>query len=87
MNYDGDIEAEAAIVKIALCGKYQREYSTLEEACKRAGLYPAEAEAIRRWKQHGIGEPTNEIDRLFYYFQYEERERYSKSVYLYTNKR
>lgn len=87
MNYDGDIEAEAVIVKIALCGKYQREYSTLEEACKRAGLYPDEAEAIRLWRQHGIGTPTNEIDRLFYYFQYEEPERYSKAVYLFTNKR
>ena len=50
MNYDGDIEAEAAIVKIALCGKYQKEYSTLQEACQRAGLYPAEAEAIRLWR-------------------------------------
>ena len=87
MNYDGNIEAEAAIVKIALCGKYQAQYSNLETACKRAGLYPAEAEAICLWKQHGIGTPTNEIDRLFYYFQYEEPERYSKTVYLFTNKR
>lgn len=87
MNYDGDIDAEAAIVKIALCGEYQQMYSTLETACQRAGLYPAEAEAIRRWKYHGIGTPINEIDRLFYYFQYEERERYSKAVYLYSKKK
>ena len=87
MNYDGDLEAEADIVKIALCGKYQEEYSTLETACRRAGLYPAEAEAIRLWRQHGTGKPTNEIDRLFYYFQYEEPQRYSKAVYFYNNKR
>lgn len=85
MNYDGDIEAEAAIVKIALCGKYQQMYSTLQGACQRAGLYPIEIQSIKKWKYHNIGNPTNEIDRLFYFFQFEETERYNKAVYLYTN--
>lgn len=87
MTYDGNLEAEAAIVKIALCGKYQQIYSTLEEAGERAGLFPDQIEEIKQWKYHGIGQPLGNIDTLFDYFKYYERERYDKAVYLYTKDR
>ena len=87
MNYDGDFEAEAAIVKIALCGKYQQIYSTLEEIGRRAGLYPDQIESVRRWKQHSTGLPLGEIDTLFDYFKSYEKERFDKAVYLYTKDR
>ena len=47
MMYDGNLEAEAAIVKIALCRKYQEMYSTLEEAGERAGLFPDQIEEVK----------------------------------------
>lgn len=84
--FDGTPEAEAQILKIALCRKYQQDYSDIDTVCKRAGLYPAEAEAIKRWKQHGIGECSNEISRLLAYIEYEEPERYRKALYHYNNR-
>lgn len=83
MNYDGDMNIQAEIVKIALCDKYQKQYTTLDEACRRARLYPDQIRKINAWKNHGIGNPINEINILFFYFQYEEQERYKRAVYLY----
>lgn len=85
--FDETPEAEAQILKIALCRKYQQDYSDIDTLCRRAGLYPAEAEAIKRWKQHSIGDCSNEINRLLSYIEYEEPERYRKALYIYNTNR
>ena len=87
INYDGDIEAEAEIVKIALCRKYQDLYSDIETACRNAGLFPIDAETIKKWKYHGIGNPADEYNALYYYFKESERERFDKSVFIYNRER
>ena len=87
MMYDGNLEAEAAIVKIALCRKYQEMYSTLEEAGERAGLFPDQIEEVKAWKYHSIGQPLGDIDTLYDYFKDYEKERFDKAVYLYNKDR
>ena len=84
---DGNIEAEDQILKIALCRKYQEEYSDLQTVCKNAGLYPAEAEAIRKWKYHGRECYNNETGRLLDYIRWYEPERYDKALTIYGDKK
>lgn len=80
---DGNPEAEARILKIALCRKYQHDYSDIDKVCKAAGLYPAETEAIKRWKAHSLGNCVNEINRLLAYIEFAEPDRYNKALYNY----
>lgn len=77
---DGKPEAEERILKIALCRKYQKDYTDIDAVCKAAGLYPPEIEAIKQWKQHDIGDCINERNRLLSYIQYSECERYNKAL-------
>lgn len=79
----GDPIAEAGVLRIALCDKFQKEYTDLYTVCKSAGLYQYETEAIRLWKYHHRGECSNEINRLLGYIQYYEPERFNKSLILY----
>lgn len=83
IDIDGDPIAEAGVLRIALCDKFQKEYTDLYTVCKSAGLYQSETESIRLWKYHHIGECSNEINRLLDYIQYYEPERFKKSLILY----
>ena len=80
---DGEPEAEAGILKIALSHKYQREYTDLKTVCKAAGLSQIETETIRRWKQHGTEADSNIISRLLAFIEFEEPERYNQALFHY----
>ena len=51
--------------------------------CKNAGLAPAQAEEVKKWKYHNRPLDSYIFYTLYDYFVYKERERYLKAVNLY----
>jgi hypothetical protein len=77
-------ERAEAILKIALCRKYQDTYSDIDTLCGYCGLYEDDIKAVKRWKYHSIAADPLILTVLLDYIQENEKERFDKSVYLYN---
>ena len=84
-NVDTDPIGQAEILKIALCPKYQKDYSTIETLCERAGLGAKRADIIKDWL-YRKGFYQYEESILYEYIKNNEPERYNKALYLYYKK-
>lgn len=82
-NVDGYPQKEWDILKIALCQKYQENYSDIQTMCLNAGLPQDAAEAVKRWKYHNQQADTYILNTLYDYLVYKERERFLKSLHIY----
>ena len=83
---DTDPEGQEEVLKIALCQKYQRDYSNLITLCENAGLGAERANTVKKWLYRNDYYGYEE-DILYEYIKENEPERYKKALTIYYNNR
>lgn len=77
-------DKDEAVLKIALCRKYQDTYSDIDTMCMACGLYEDDIKMVKGWKYHGRAANPLILRLLYDYIQDNEYERLEKSLYLYS---